>query len=434
MLPNNIDYYIFLCAVTIALAATRNFQIHILLISSLAYYFITSQFVIFPIISVILITYYGGHFIYITRKKNILLGLVLFAVIGQLAFYKYLPGTLLPLGISYYSFMSLGYAIDIYRGKMQPEDSLIKYALFVSFYPVVTSGPIIRAQNFLAQSNVRIKITPSNLQMGVTLITIGLIMKLVFADNLGSFVDPVFADPLKYHSRKIILATIAFGIQLYCDFGGYSCIALGTARIFGFVFPMNFNNPYFATSPQDFWHRWNISLSCWLRDYLYIPLGGNRKGALRTHINLVLTMIACGLWHGATWNYLLWGGYHGVLLCIQRIIHLPENRMASLAGVFVTQYLMFLGWLIFRVDDISNLASCLSKFLVPTAFSHRDLLVGGVMIFLLLFFRDRIAYNNWIYQIGSSRLSYWFAYLLVAMNLIYWGSPVKVTKFIYLGF
>lgn len=435
MLPNGIEYYLFICMLMIAIAAIKNYQAIILLAASTAFYIVSSQFFIWPLVLVILITYYGGHAVKkFPEKKEILLLMILFITLIQLAIFKYLPGLLLPLGISYYTFMALGYIIDVYRGKLQPSTSLIEYALFVSFFPFITSGPIIRAENFFAQIKRSIKITPEDFKQGITLISIGLIMKLVIADNLAPYVDPIFADPIKFQSREIILATLAFGIQLYCDFGGYSNIALGTARMLGFKFSMNFNNPYFAMNPQDFWHRWNISLSSWLKDYLYIPLGGNRKSTIRTYFNLVLTMVACGLWHGATWNFLLWGAYHGGLLSLHRLIRLPENRISSLVGILVTQYLIFLGWLVFKVSDINDLHICLSKFLIPAGFASVDLAAAGVIISVLLLLRTKIADNNWVRRIGSFRSLYWFLYLIIVINLIYWASPGKITEFVYASF
>lgn len=435
MLPNSIEYYLLVCMLIIAIAAVNNYQTLILLAASIAFYSITSQLFVWPLVLVILITYFGGHALRkYPEKKESILAFILIGVLAQLALFKYVPGQMLPLGISYYTFMALGYVIDVYREKLLPVNSIIEYALFVSFFPVITSGPIIRARYFLAQSKGRIKIMPENVQQGLTLITIGLIMKLVIADNLALYVDPIFANPIKFQSRYIIFATLAFGIQLYCDFGGYSNIALGTARMLGFTFPMNFNNPYLAMNPQDFWHRWNISLSCWLRDYLYIPLGGNRKGTIRTYFNLLFTMVACGLWHGATLNFLLWGAYHGGLLSLHRLIRVPQNRIISLTGILVTQYLVFIGWIIFKVNDFDNLEYCLSKFLIPSGFTFIDQIVGGTIITVLLLLRNKIANNNWMSRIGSSRPIYWFVYLLIAINLIYWASPVKVTKFIYAGF
>jgi D-alanyl-lipoteichoic acid acyltransferase DltB (MBOAT superfamily) len=330
--------------------------------------------------------------------------------------------------------MALGYSIDVFRGKLQPASSLLEYALFVSFFPVVTSGPIVRAKDFLGQIESRLEISSENFQYGLTLITTGLIMKLVIADNLANYVDFVFVDPMKFVSKDIILATLAFGIQLYCDFGGYSNIALGSALLLGFTFPKNFDNPYFAANMQDFWHRWNISLSSWLRDYLYISLGGNRKGTLRTYINLILTMVACGLWHGATWNFLLWGIYHGVILSLHRMIRFPKSRTLSLAGPLATQYIVFLGWLIFKVNNLDELKYCLTRFIIPNGFNHIDFVVGGVIVIIWLLSRSKIANNNWISYIGSMKPLYWFLYLLIATNLIYWGSPIKIAKFIYAVF
>jgi alginate O-acetyltransferase complex protein AlgI len=439
MLPNDLNYYILSILIVVSLAITKRMsryvQIVILISASYIQYIILNNYLVCSLIFITILTFYCSKF-----NNKFSLALAVAGSLGQLALLKYtgllssLGFSFSTLGVSYYTFMALGYAIDVYRGKMQPTASLLEYALFLSFFPVITSGPIIRAKDFLAQIRDRIQITPENFQQGLTLITIGLLMKLVVADNLAPYVDPIFADPIKFQSRDIIFATLAFGIQLYCDFGGYSNIALGTARTLGFKFPLNFNNPYFAANPQDFWHRWNISLSYWLRDYLYIPLGGNRKGGGRTYLNLMLTMLACGMWHGATWNFLIWGGYHGVLLSLHRRIRLPKNRVLSLAGILVTQYLIFLGWLVFKVKDTNNLEYCLSKFLIPTGFTSIDIAMGGAIISVLLLLRTKIANNNWMSRIGSFRPLYWFLYLLMAINLIYWASPVKVTKFIYAGF
>jgi alginate O-acetyltransferase complex protein AlgI len=437
MFPNEVNFYIviLIALITIFLLKSRYAQILFLFGTSYFLYILSNNYLIVSLVFVTVLTFYCAKF-----DNKLFLVIALIGSLGQLALFKYtgMLGSLgisfSTLGVSYYTFMALGYTVDVYRGKLQPAASILEYALFVSFFPVITSGPIIRAKDFLDQIKEQIKITPENLQHGLTLITIGLIMKFVIADNLASYVDPIFADPIKFQSRDIILGTLAFGIQLYCDFGGYSNIALGTARMLGFKFLMNFNNPYFALNPQDFWHRWNISLSCWLRDYLYIPLGGNRKGAFRTYFNLMLTMLACGLWHGATGNFLLWGGYHGLLLSLDRKIRIPENKILSIVRMLATQYLVFLGWLIFKVSDIHKLAYCLSKFLLPIGFSKIELAIGGIIIIVLLFARDKIANNNLSVRIGSMEPIYWFVYLVITINLIYWLSPVKVTKFIYAGF
>lgn len=435
MFPNELSYYVILTALLIVLSVLKTRPIYTAILLAVSYisYITFNNYLVASLVFTSALTFYCGRFIFSGNRKKLYLALAILGSLGQLFLFKY-SGLLAPLGISYFTFMSLGYVFDIYRGKIQPTDSLSEYALFVSFFPIISSGPIIRARDFLSQIKDRIEITPDNFQQGLALITTGLIMKLIFADNLASYVDPRFANLTDFGSRTIILATLAFGIQLYCDFGGYSNIALGSARLLGFKFPMNFNNPYFAMSPADFWHRWNISLSTWLRDYLYIPLGGNRKGLLRTHLNLIITMVVCGLWHGATWNFLIWGAYHGALLSLNRLIRLPENRLISVAGMILTQYLVFLGWLIFKVNDPGKLAYCVSKFLVPTGLSYTEIGFGILAASVLVLAKDRVANNDWIDRLGAVRPAYWFIYLVLAMMLIYWGHPVEMTKFIYAGF
>ncbi|MCJ7443178.1 MAG: hypothetical protein MUO26_01370 [Methanotrichaceae archaeon] len=397
----------------------------------------------FSLVFVTVLTFYCGRLIYDKNNRKLYLVLALLGCLGQLSFFKYsgflaLQGvsifTFLALGLSYFTFMALSYVFDIYRGKLRPTNSLIEYALFVSFFPVITSGPILRAVDFLNQIKSRIVITSKDLQLGLTLITIGLILKLLIADNLAPFVDAIFSDPTKFGSQAIILGTLAFGIQLYFDFAGYSDIAIGTAMILGFKFSMNFNNPYFAMNPSDFWRRWNISLSTFLRDYLYIPLGGNRKGTLRTYLNLIVTMVLCGLWHGATWNFLIWGGYHGCLLCLHRLLPIPNRRIFLIIIMLLTQYFVFLGWLIFRVNNLDNLIYCLRMFLVPTGLNFFYFIIGLLAVSIFILSRDKIANNDWVCFIGSMKPIYWFIYMVIAINVIYWSWPVRVTKFIYAGF
>jgi alginate O-acetyltransferase complex protein AlgI len=445
MLPNEFSYYIFLAFVLLALLVlkSRHAQTVLLLAASYFLYIYSNSYYIFSIVFVTVLTFYCGHFIFSNKNKKVYLALALIGSLGQLSLFKF-SGFLTSrdfsyfmftgLGISYYTFMALSYVFDIYRGKMQPSDSFIEYALFVSFFPVVTSGPIIRAKDFLAQLKTSFKISSDNLQPGLTLICAGLVMKLVIADNIAGYVDPIFSAPTTFGSRDIILATLAFGVQLYCDFAGYSDVALGIARLLGFRFPMNFNNPYFAVSPTDFWHRWNISLSSFLRDYVYISLGGNRRGEYRTNINLIITMILCGLWHGATWNFLIWGAFHGSLLTLNRFIRVPNSKALFLTKILLTQYFVFLGWLIFKVNNLDNLIYCLHKFIIPTGFGYTSFVIGVIIVSLLLLFRDRIANNDWLGHISSARPIYWFVYVTLAINLIYWFSPMKVTKFIYAGF
>ncbi len=218
---------------------------------------------------------------------------------------------LLPVGISFYTFQALGYIIDVYRGDVEVEKRFLRYALFVSFFPQLVAGPIERSKNLLSQmreiSNIKLW-NAKRVASGAIMMVWGFFMKMVIADRVSLLVDTVFDNYRMYGSTELILATIGFTIQIYCDFGSYSLIAIGAAKIMGFDLMENFNTPYLATSIKDFWNRWHISLSTWFKDYLYIPLGGNRKGTLRKYVNIMIVFLASGLWHGADWSFVIWGG------------------------------------------------------------------------------------------------------------------------------
>jgi alginate O-acetyltransferase complex protein AlgI len=226
---------------------------------------------------------------------------------------------ILPLGISFHTFQGISYTLDVYRGKIRAVRSFVDFALFVAFFPQLVAGPIVRAVEFLPQLIAPPRVSWVQITDGLHWLLLGLFKKVFLADRLAQFLDPVFAHTGAYDAATLRWAVLAYAAQIYCDFSGYSDIAIGCAKWFGFELPQNFHFPYVAESIADFWKRWHISLSTWMRDYLYIPLGGNRKGAVRTYVNLILTMTLCGLWHGASWNYILWGFYNGVLLAIYRI-------------------------------------------------------------------------------------------------------------------
>src|SRR5215831_921058 len=227
-------------------------------------------------------------------------------------------GIILPVGISFYTFQSLSYVIDVYRGQLQPTRSLLQYLAFVSFFPQLVAGPIQRGYQLLPQLARTLTINPQMLTEGLWLILWGLFKKVVVADNLAPLVEMVFDNPVS-SGPAVLSGTLAFAFQIYGDFSGYSDMARGLARVLGFDVTANFNLPYFAMDLRDFWRRWHITLSSWLRDYLYISLGGNRRGPNRTAVNLLLTMLLGGLWHGAAWNYVLWGAWHGLGLMVTRL-------------------------------------------------------------------------------------------------------------------
>jgi alginate O-acetyltransferase complex protein AlgI len=227
---------------------------------------------------------------------------------------------ILPVGISFYTFQTMSYSIDIYRRKLEPTNNFIDFAVFVSFFPQLVAGPIERAANLLPQISKIPKPTKEQIQQGIVRIVSGLFTKVMIGDTTGRFVDQIFGNPEIYKSVELISALVLFSIQIYADFSGYSSIARGVAKLLGIELMKNFEQPYLSSNITEFWRRWHISLSSWLKDYLYISLGGNRKGMNMTYINLMLTMLLGGLWHGASWNFVIWGGLHGAYLVIHKLI------------------------------------------------------------------------------------------------------------------
>ena len=226
---------------------------------------------------------------------------------------------LLPVGISFYTFQSLSYTIDVYRGKIKAEKSFKNVALYIAFFPQLVAGPIVKAGEYIPQLYEDRNISLENFQMGIQFFALGLFKKIVIADNISTFADAVYECPAEFHAITVLLAVAAYSVQIYCDFSGYSDMAVGCAKCLGYDLSRNFNLPYISRNVTEFWKRWHISLSTWLMEYLYIPLGGNRKGKARQYINLMLTMLIGGLWHGAAWTFVVWGGLHGLALCVHKM-------------------------------------------------------------------------------------------------------------------
>jgi alginate O-acetyltransferase complex protein AlgI len=274
----------------------------------------------------------------------------------------------LPLGISFYTFEAISYVVDVYRGKTKPMRNPLDYAVYIMFFPHLVAGPIVRPNEFLPQLARRKRFDWPRFQAGVQLFLLGLFKKSVIADQVALTIDPVFKSPADFSSTTLWLAVLGYAVQIYCDFSGYTDMALGLAHTLGFKLPNNFNAPYVASSPADFWRRWHISLSRWLRDYLYIPLGGNRKGPTRTMINLFLTMLLGGLWHGANWTFVVWGAYHGMLLAVQRLIPKSWDHPALRPlGMLLTFLLVCVGWVFFRAQTLGEAWTILRGMVVPTS-------------------------------------------------------------------
>jgi D-alanyl-lipoteichoic acid acyltransferase DltB (MBOAT superfamily) len=270
----------------------------------------------------------------------------------------------LPVGISFYTFHAISYVVDIYRGRVQPETSFVNVALYIGFFPQLIAGPIVRATFIMPQIRRRRPFSRSQQAMGIRLLLRGFIYKAVIADMLGQVADPVFAHLDQYDPHALLTAVVAFYGQIYFDFAGYSSMAIGTARLFGYRLPRNFDYPYSSASVTEFWRRWHMSLSFWLRDYVYIPLGGNRGGRLAVYRNLMTTMLLGGLWHGAAWNYVIWGLLHGFGLCVNKAwvtvrpglpvaVNWQSGSWRTVA-IVLTQLWIMVAWVFFRCDSVAE--------------------------------------------------------------------------------
>ncbi|MDR0711767.1 MAG: MBOAT family protein [Prevotellaceae bacterium] len=268
---------------------------------------------------------------------------------------------ILPIGISFYTFQILSYTLDVYRRKVKPVENIIDFGFYVSFFPSLVAGPIVRASEFIPQIYKKYSVTRREMWHAVFLILNGLVKKVIISDYISlNFVDRVFDNPELYSGFELLMGAYGYAIQIYCDFSGYTDIAIGVALLLGFRLPLNFNSPYRAAGMRDFWQRWHISLSSWLRDYLYIPLGGNRNGKVRTYINLMITMLLGGLWHGANYKFIAWGGLHGLALAADRFwkehratLRWGKVKLPRFLIIFLTFHFVCLTWIFFRAADVS---------------------------------------------------------------------------------
>lgn len=375
------------------LLPTRRARHTLLFLASCYFYMAWNAWMITVVLGITVWDYALALGIAGTRRETLRRALLTLSVIGNLgllAVFKYadflilslrdllltigLPTSLhslhiiLPVGISFHIFQTLSYTVDVYRGDIRPTRSFIDFGLFVTFFPQLVAGPIVRAKEFLPQLETLKRFDWGRIESGTVLFLIGLTKKLFIADQLAPIVDRVFADPSAYGTLDLWLAMFGYGAQIYCDFSGYSDMALAVAGMLGFDLPLNFRNPYLAAGITDFWHRWHISLSTWLRDNLYIPLGGSRGGPGRTYRNLMLTMLLGGLWHGASWTFVIWGAIHGAVLVCDRAWRRTEApatgpapntaapRHAALVGRFVswaaTLLIVHVAWVFFRCQPI----------------------------------------------------------------------------------
>ena len=308
-------------------------------------------------------------------RKGWLLAISLTCSIGLLAFFKYgnflmwnfgaLVGRnfhpldlVLPVGISFYTFRTVSYVVDVYRGKLEPARNFLDYLFFLSFFPCLVAGPIVRADKFLPQLRANKPATREMIWGGLWLVMLGLLKKAVFADYIAQYNNIAFGNPAGYSGVELLMAVLGYTMQIYCDFSGYSDMAIGLGAIMGFDLGINFDYPYRSLNVTMFWRRWHISLSLWLRDYVYIGLGGNRKGRLRQLLNLMLTMLVGGLWHGASWNFIVWGAGHGAALCAHKLCmpwlkRVPDTRAVCFASWLFTFVLVSFLWIFFRAENFT---------------------------------------------------------------------------------
>ncbi|MEX0664972.1 MAG: MBOAT family protein [Acidimicrobiia bacterium] len=297
----------------------------------------------------------------------------------------------LPVGISFFTFQAISYLVDIYRGTFQP-GRLFEFAVFLSFFPHVVAGPIVRPAEFMPQLKQAHDPRQIDASRAFFLIFIGLFKKVVIANLLATeIVDGVFASPDQHSGLTVLVAVYAYAVQIYADFSGYTDIAIGLALLLGFKFPQNFDSPYTAESIQDFWRRWHMTLSRWLRDYLYVPLGGNRRGGLRTYRNLMLTMVIGGLWHGAAWTFIAWGAIHGLFLCVDHYRHarhialglpdLPDTLRRRVLRRVVTFQIVCFAWIFFRAESFENAGDVIGRIFTPAHWlDHAPLVTVGVLL------------------------------------------------------
>lgn len=442
MLFNSLEFLVFFPVVTLLyfLLPHKWRWLHLLLASCIFYISFIPAYILILFVT-ILIDYTAGILISSSGKqgKKRFLILSLVANIGVLAIFKYynffienvnelfhainldthpLPflAIILPIGLSFHTFQAMSYTIEVYRGNQKAERHLGIYALYVMFYPQLVAGPIERPQNLLHQFREKHNFDSTRFWEGLRLMLWGFFKKLVIADRLSQYVDPVFNNPSQYHYLNLIIATLFFTIQIYCDFSGYSDIAIGAARTMGFKLMTNFNRPYFAKNIQEFWKRWHISLSTWFKDYLYIPLGGSRAGVRRACLNIAVVFLLSGFWHGANWTFIIWGALHAVFMVayiLYKHTTKPKNNTSAFSGFFgmgFTFILVALAWVFFRANDVSDafliiqhiltgyhghafqlvLKDALSNAIV---FTNAGLFISGIMILILLVFEKKLPAN-----------------------------------------
>lgn len=409
------------------------------------------------------------------KKKKVVLIISILFCMGVLFFFKYFNffsrtvndiintigihkdaitlNIILPVGISFYTFQIMSYVVDVYKGTTKAEHHFGKYLAFVSFFPQLVAGPIERSDNLLPQIKSAHKFDYDQAMYGVKLMLWGYYKKLIIADILSEYVQKVFINPYEYTGFALIIASIFFTLQIYCDFSGYSDIAIGTAKLFGINLMTNFRSPYFSGSIREFWGRWHISLSTWFRDYVYIPLGGNRVGKIRHYVNLIITFLVSGLWHGANWTFLAWGGIHGLAQVVETAVWGRQKESPNFLEHIIRTVIVFVfctfAWIFFVSHSLEDafyvIANCLNGIGSPMSylrdgfadinFGKNMRVVFGTFILILAAY-DLISYKKdfveWISSKGKT--IQWVFYVVIGLSIVFFSRKGVAAEFIYFQF
>ncbi len=488
MLFNSIEFAFFFPVVTILFfLLPHKFRWFLLLAASCFFYMFFKPVYILILAFTIVIDYFAGIWIANEERKKqrrLLLLLSIIANVGVLAVFKYfnflaeninvlfgaiyvhktipLLNILLPIGLSFHTFQAMSYTIEVYKKRQAPERHFGIYALYVMFYPQLVAGPIERPQNILHQFHEKKFFDYENMRRGLILIAWGMVKKVVIADRLALFVNQVYNNPSEYSGLPLVIATVFFAFQIFCDFSGYSDIAIGTARCMGFNLMTNFDRPYQSTSISEFWRRWHISLSTWFRDYVYITMGGNKVSNNRRYFNLLIVFLLSGVWHGANWTFIIWGALHGCYLIAEDIFYKKYNYIKESVNPYVKltkQAIVFLAvilaWIFFRASTVSASFYILKNFFLDWGVQIKKVLRNenmlrlkllylgqdGIQFYLAIFFillmiiihrlQGKVSFDEWV--INKNKKARWSLYYGMLLLFIFFGVFNR-SDFIYFQF
>ncbi len=447
----------------------------VLLVASYGFYAMYSWLFGLLLLAVAFITYLSGLLMRKEKNKKAILILTLILVLGNLFIFKYLNFTIgsifsiaqlfgsktafsslniiLPMGISFYTFQTLSYVIDVYRGKIRPEKNFFSYSLFVTYFPQLVAGPIERYEDLMPQLKNPKQISFDDIGEGIKYILIGYFKKIAIADVLAIYVDQVYGSLATYSGTAILFVTILFAFQILADFDGYSTIAIGVSSLFGIKLTKNFDEPYLASNIKEYWNRWHITLTRWFRDYVYIPLGGNRKGRLRKYINVMIVFLLSGLWHGADLTFIIWGAIHGAALVIYYIVtdnlNIDEdNKFVKIGSWVLVSIISLLGWVFFRSQNLSEATLALQKIFTSLSLSEvvsltsnyyvlaYILLIPGIYFLVTCLSRVKfVKAENFKSSLNATNIMIFATLLvLVAAVRIYLVSIGEASSFIYFEF